>query len=85
MPVWSSHLVKKYWAMRLENLKSAGKSVFAFTLLALVLAGCQLDSSYNYPRSDYSYQYNSYRYGNPGHYRYYRHYGRRSHYGYRYR
>ncbi len=81
MPVWSSHIVKKYWAMRLENLKSAGKSVFAFTLLALVLAGCQLTSSYNYPRSDYSYQYQPYRYGHLG---YNRHYGRRSHYGYRY-
>ncbi len=81
MPVWSLHLVKKYWAMRFEKLKSAGKSVFAFTPLALVLAGCQLNSNYNYPRRDYSYQYHPYRYGHHGQYRYYGHY---SHYGYRY-
>ncbi len=81
MPVWNLHLVKKHWAMRLKKLKSAGKFVGAFTLLALVLAGCQLNSNYNYPRRDYSYQYQPYRYGHHGQYRYYGHY---SQYGYRY-
>ena len=53
MPVWSSHIVKKYWAMRLEKLKSAGKFVGAFTLLALLLTGCKTAS---YSKGDYSYR-----------------------------
>ena len=81
MPAWSLHLVKKHWAMQLKKLKSAGKFVGAFILLALVLAGCKLNSNYNYPNRDYSYQSHPYRYYHHGHYRYYGHY---SHYRYRY-
>ena len=80
MPVRSLHLVKKHWAMRLKKLNAAGKIVGVFTLLALVLDGCQLNSNYNYPYRDYSYQYHPYRY-NQGHHRYYGHY---SNYRYRY-
>ena len=81
MPVWSLQLVTKNRAMWLKKLKPAGKLVGAFALLAIVLAGCKLNSNYNYHDRGYSYQYQAYRYGRHVQYRYNGHY---SHYPYRY-